>query len=96
MRQRARIDQNHIAIVKALRQVGCSVKSLAALGKGYPDLLVGRAGKNYLFEVKDGDKAPSRRRLTADEQRFRDLWSGQYAVVESPELAVSYVLRDVR
>ena len=96
MRQRGRIDDNHIAIVKALRQVGCSVKSLAALGKGYPDLLVGRCGVNYLFEVKDGTKAPSRRRLTADEQRFRDLWSGQYAVVESPELAVSYVLRDLR
>ena len=47
---------------------------------------------NACRDAKDGDKAPSRRRLTADEQRFRDLWSGQYAVVMTPEAAVSYIL----
>lgn len=92
MRQRARIDQNHVAIVLALRAVGCSVKSLAALGKGSPDLLVGRGFVNYLFEIKDGSKPPSRRRLTADEERFQDTWAGQYAVVNSAEDAVAYVL----
>ena len=40
MRRAARVDSNHIEIVKAFRKLGCSVLSLASLGKGVPDLLV--------------------------------------------------------
>ena len=37
----ARVDQNHVEIVKALRDHGAFVVSLATVGKGVPDLLVG-------------------------------------------------------
>lgn len=67
MRRRARVDDNHAEIVSALRQVGCHVQSLAAIGKGCPDLLVGYGGKWRVLEVKDGAKVQSARRLTQDE-----------------------------
>ena len=76
MRATARTDRNHSEIVAALRAVGCSVQSLAAVGKGVPDLLVGFRGKTLLIEVKDGAKAPSRRRLTPDQVMWSQLWEG--------------------
>lgn len=36
-----RVDANHSQIVKALRQCGVSVLSLAPVGHGCPDLLIG-------------------------------------------------------
>ncbi len=94
MRLRARTDRNSTEIVKALRQLGCSVRIIAALGRGVPDLLVGRQRRNFLLEVKDGHLALSRRQLTPDEQRFKDEWAGQYAIVESVEDAVDYILAE--
>lgn len=35
-------------IAEALRRAGCTVQSLAALGNGAPDLLVGIDGRNLL------------------------------------------------
>ena len=40
MRRAARVDDNQGQIVDALRRVGCSVWSLAGVGKGFPDLAV--------------------------------------------------------
>ncbi len=61
----AKVDGNHAEIVKALRQAGCAVLSLAKLGNGAPDLLVcygfgSTTAKPYyppsfvLMEVKKG------------------------------------------
>ena len=66
MRRAAKIDANQTEIVKALRQVGASVQSLASTGKGCPDLLVGFRGVNWLLEIKDGQKVKSARKLTDD------------------------------
>jgi hypothetical protein len=53
MRTRARTDSNHAEIVGALRAVGCLVQSLAAIGKGVPDLLVCcPRGRLHLLELK--------------------------------------------
>lgn len=91
-----RTDDNHAAVVDALRKAGAVVRSLAKVGDGCPDLLVGYRGRTLLLEVKDGSKPPSARRLTADEERFFDEWTGgPLAIVESPELAVD-VLTGVR
>lgn len=85
----ARIDNNHVAVVKALRQAGATVQSLAGVGKGVPDLLVGIRGKTALFEVKDGAKVPSARRLTEDQLKWHAAWQGgTLAVVDSPEAAL--------
>jgi len=91
MRSHPKIDANHTAIVKALRERGCSVQSLASVGKGCPDILVGLRKQNFLLEIKDGAKIPSKRTLTEHEQKFFDTWTGQVAKVESVEEALAAV-----
>jgi Holliday junction resolvase len=82
LRKYGRCDDNHSDIVKALRQAGCSVVSLAAVGDGVPDILVGReGGKNYLLEIKDGTKPPSGKKLTQQQRYFFSIWKGHAAVV---------------
>ena len=83
MRRAARIDDNQTAIVKALRKAGCSVLSLAAVGGGVPDLLVGRAKQNYLMEIKDGDKSPSRRKLNNAQHIWHTIWEGEVDIVKN-------------
>lgn len=77
----AKTDANQTEIVEALRQVGCTVQLLHMVGKGCPDLLVGKHGINLLIEVKDGAKPPSARKLTPDQQVWHDSWRGQVTVV---------------
>lgn len=91
MRRAARVDDNQAEIVAALRAAGCSVTSLASIGKGCPDIVVGRAGMNYLMEIKDGNKPPSKRSLTPEEKKWHESWKGQVAVVESVEDALRVV-----
>jgi hypothetical protein len=81
------VDANHAAIMATFRALGCSVQSIAAVGKGCPDLLVGRDGWTVPVEVKDGSKPPSARKLTDYEELWRLTWKGSYALVESPEQA---------
>jgi Holliday junction resolvase len=85
----ARIDANHEQVVSALRAAGASVQSLAGVGKGVPDLLVGFQGKTLLMEVKDGRKTPSERRLTEDQVRWHGAWNGgPLAVVDGVDAAL--------
>jgi hypothetical protein len=79
-------DANHKEIMSWLRQVpGTSVFSTHAVGKGFPDLVVGFRKRNYLVEIKDGTKPPSARRLTADEAKFHEGWQGQVSIVNGIE-----------
>lgn len=88
-RRAARVDANQAEIVAAMRSAGATVVSLAACGSGIPDLLVGHAGKTALFEVKDGAKSPSERRLTPDQLRWHASWrGGTLAVVCDVESAL--------
>ena len=82
MRRAARIDDNQNLIVSKLRQIGCSVAITSAVGKGFPDIVVGYKGRNFMFEIKDGSKPPSARKLTKDEQKWHDEWRGKSHVVE--------------
>ena len=66
-----KIDNNQIEIVKALRSVGATVQSIASIGKGCPDLLVGYRYKNYLMEIKDGSN-----KLTKHEELWQSKWMG--------------------
>ena len=86
----ARTDANHEAVVKALREAGATVQSLASVGKGVPDLLVGFKSQTMLMEVKDSAKPASKRRLTEDQLRWHGSWrGGPLAIVDSPESAIS-------
>lgn len=92
MRLHARVDRNQQEIVDALRRIGCSVQSLAAVGDGCPDLLVGRGGVNFLMEIKDADKKPSARVLTADQRAWHSAWRGWVFVVGRASDALGVVL----
>ena len=83
MRKRARVDANQKKIVSQIREMGCSVLHTHQLGKGAPDIIVGYAGKNYLIEIKDGDKPLAQQKLTPDEIKFQAEWQGNYHVVNS-------------
>jgi Holliday junction resolvase len=83
MRRAAKIDGNHADIVRALRKVGCSVLSLAQIGKGAPDILLGYKGKNVLLEVKRG-----KGKLNDQQQEFKREWRGELCVVRSVDEAL--------
>lgn len=89
MRRAARTDQNQAEIVSALRDAGMTVQPLHAVGGGCPDLLVGYAGKNILIEVKDGNKPPSKRKLTPDQVEWHDAWRGQVAIANNIDEALA-------
>ena len=82
-RTRAKVDTNQSQIVKVLRAVGASVATTHQVGKGFPDIVVGYKGRNHLLEIKDGDKPPSQRKLTADEQEWHDKWRGTVKIVNN-------------
>lgn len=63
-----RTDDNHKSIVKELRKCGAAVQSIAAIGKGTPDILVAFRGVWYVAEIKDGSKPKCRQKLTVAEE----------------------------
>jgi Holliday junction resolvase len=75
----AKTDANHKAIVQELRAYGVSVYNTHTVGQGFPDIVCGFMGKNYLFEIKRDKKA----KLTDPEERFAIGWKGQYHVITS-------------
>lgn len=82
---RRRVDKNQTEIVKVLKQLGCSVVSLADKGHGVPDLLVGFRGRNYLVEVKS-----EKGKLTPDQETFFQTWKGQTMVFKSSEEVIEF------
>ncbi len=88
-----RTDANQVDIVKALREIGCSVAVTSGAGDGFPDIVAGRGKKNWLIEIKDGNKPPSAQKLTTDQVRFHSEWKGQIDIVTSVDEAVNLVLK---
>jgi hypothetical protein len=79
----AKVDTNHNEIVGALRDVGATVTSMAAVGMGYPDLSVGFRGTNYLLEIK-GPKGE----LNDYQRAFHGMWKGRISVVRTADEAL--------
>ena len=80
----AKVDANQAEIVRYLRAIpGCKVAITSMVGNGFPDIVVGWMGRNYLFEIKDGAKPPSKRKLTPAERKFHKQWehAGQIDIV---------------
>lgn len=84
-----KVDANQKDIVKGLRKAGCSVVILSMVGHGCGDILCGRQGKNYFFEIKNYLLPPSARKLTPCEQKFFDEWLGQISIIHSVEEALN-------
>ena len=82
-----KVDKNQSEIVQALREVGASVYDASTVGQGFPDLVVGFNGVNYLIEVKRvvGNKTT---KLNDKQQHWHDNWNGNSSTVSTPEEAV--------
>jgi hypothetical protein len=91
VRKYARVDDNQKEIVQALRDIGATVESTATIGGGFADIVVGFRNKNYLIEIKDGSKPPSRQKLTPDETEFHAKWQGQIDVARSVDEALKII-----
>lgn len=85
MRKR-RTDDNHSSLIDQIRQIpGASVFSTHTLGRGFVDAVLGYGQRNYLLEIKDPNKPPSKKALTPDEIKFHQTWQGSVHVVETIE-----------
>lgn len=82
-----KIDSNQTEIVNTFRQLGASVSVTSAVGKGFPDLVVGYAGRTMLVEVKSRAKAAH----TPDQLAFQSTWKGNYFTVRSREDAIALI-----
>lgn len=89
MRRAAKIDANQTQVVSALEAAGATVQSLAAVGKGVADLLVVFRSNLFLLEVKDGNKIPSKQKLTPAQVEWHQRWPVE--VVNSPEQALQAI-----
>ena len=83
MRIAAKIDGNQQVIVAAYREAGVLVLSLAKMGRGVPDLLVGAPPVLCLVEVKMPGGT-----LTPDQVRFHTHWP--VVIVTTKEEAVAH------
>lgn len=88
MRRAAKIDRNQPEIVEIFERYGFSVQRAQAMGSGFPDLILGYGGRNYLVEVKDWQKKPSERKLNDLQREWHAAWKGQVCVVEAIDDAI--------
>jgi hypothetical protein len=95
MKYAARVDANQLATINAFKAAmpDASVYDASACGEGFPDLVVGWRGRNYLFEVKNPDVRPSDRRLTDPQAAFHGSWQGQVHVAHSAAEMLAVMLR---
>jgi hypothetical protein len=90
VRRAAKVDANQAAIVQGIReQIPCRVLSLAAVGKGVPDLLILFRDTLMFLEIKNRDGKG--RVLTKAQQEFHEQWP--VIVAESVEEAVREIVR---
>ena len=87
MRRAAKVDDNHKDIVEAFRKMGAAVLDIHTI-PNCCDVAITYRGVSVMVEVKDGEKVPSARKLTAGELDFKNYWvahGGKWALVESIE-----------
>jgi hypothetical protein len=94
MMEHGKVDGNQTEIVKALRKAGCLVESIADVGNGVPDLIVGFMDGLTPCLVIMEVKMPNGK-LTDKEKAFAVRWAGLkdklYFVVHSPEQALKVI-----
>ena len=90
MKRAAKVDINQKEIVTYLRKIGASVAVMSAVGQGFPDLVVGWRGRNYLIEIKQ-----AKGKLTEDQYEFAAHWRGQYGVARCIDDACNIIGADL-
>jgi hypothetical protein len=76
VRRAAKRDANHNDVADRFRALGCSVFETDRVGEGFPDLIVGCLGVNFLVEVKNPETRYGRAGLNGGQTRFNDAWRG--------------------
>ena len=71
-----RVDSNQKEIVKAFKELGCSVFDTSRIGQGFPDLVIGKNQITVLCEIKKDNKA----KFTAAQDLFMMNWRCSTAV----------------
>ena len=79
--QKKRVDLDQKAVIARLEEMGFSVLNLSAVGRGCPDLLVGKNGQNFLLEIKSENGT-----LTPAQVEFHKNWLGHCGVVKLESL----------
>lgn len=87
-----RADGNQKEIVEALRGIGASVAVTSQVGNGFPDIVVGLFGKNYLMEIKNKDTYG---KLSTEQKIFADKWKGKIILIETVDDALRAVGVDI-
>ena len=80
-RQAARTNANQSDIVDDLRRMGYSVEV------GHDDILVGRWGKTYWFEIKTGPKA----KIKDSQEKLLEEFKGHYSIVWTTEMIIEEI-----
>ena len=80
MMRNAKVDRNQPEIVKAFRDLGWSVLIISQL-KNCADIIVSKKNATIVIEIKDGEKPISAQKLTTGELKFKEMWHGQYKIV---------------
>lgn len=83
-----RTDLNQKQIVEVFRKMGATVYITSGVGKGFPDIVVGFKGVNYLVEIKDGKAPKSQHKLTGHEDGFHAKWRGSVHIIKSVQEAI--------
>jgi Holliday junction resolvase len=86
MRRAAKVDANQAQIVSALEAAGATVQSLAAIGKGCPDILIAFRESMFLFEIKR-DKA----KTNELQKKWHIAWNAPVYVVREPDEALRII-----
>jgi len=80
-------DKNHADVHGWFYGMGCSVFDTSALGRGFPDLVVGVNGLNLMVEVK----TPAGK-LTRQQRELFAVWRGKIHVVCTMDDCIALVL----
>jgi hypothetical protein len=80
MRRAARIDNNQTEIVDCVRRWGGEVMVLSAVGRGCPDIAILYKDTLEFWEIKTETG-----KLTPDQIRWHERWSGAVRIIRSVE-----------
>ena len=84
----AKTDKNQREIVDGLRKMGFSVQVLSRVGQGFPDIMVGGFGRNFLFEVKS-----EHGRVNEKQIEWFSCWKGQAKVIRNLDEVIQEIQR---
>ena len=88
---RTHVDKNQNEIIKAFEQCGCSVLNCARIGSGFPDLVVGFQGNNYLVEVKNPANSYGKKGLNSNQIEWANNWPSPVLVARTLDDVVRFV-----